>query len=112
MSVKFVGVLTGAVMRSGRVRRLPPALLGVDSERGLVSARTPEDLWEGRYLTPERTRENRVREVRYYRDRSELGYPVPDWFHETTAAYADTSGAVHSPTATVCDLDGEFICGG
>lgn len=111
-TVTYVGELEGAVLRSGRLFRVPAVAMGIDSELGLVTAPTEADLMARRFLVLDRERAKQVAELRYYRDRRAMGHPVLDWFHETRRTLIDSTGAVHSPSARLCDLDGDFLCGG
>lgn len=111
-SPRYVGILQGGVLRSGRFLATPPVLLGVDDERGLVSAPTVDDMRRRRYLELDHDRARKAVEVRYYRDRRTMGHPVTEWFHDVRRTLIDPTGAVLSPSARLCAIDGDFICGG
>lgn len=111
-STTYVGELEGAVLRSGRLLETPLVAMGIDDELGLVTALTRADLHARRFLVLDRSQARKAIELRYYRDRRAMGHPIPDWFHETRRTLIDPTGAVHSPSMRLCDLDGDFLCGG
>ena len=108
----YIGVLDGAKLRNGRTLRTPRVQLAHVQGRGLVTAATLADLDARRFLALDRSRAHQAAEVHYYRDRTRMGHPIPEWFHETEATLITPTGAVSSPTAQVCDIAGDFICGG
>jgi len=82
--------------------------IGVGDGVGLVSARSRRELVAGAWLPLDGRLE--PIDCLWYRRRRPTS---DDWYHDLRGAVVDMdSGAVYAPRALVCDIPGDFICGG
>lgn len=107
MSATYIGQCYLVRTESGELLTAR-CVLGVDRRRGLVSAVSRDALDSGRYLE---SKVGLVRINRLWYSRRRGG--VRDWYHDVdNAFFSRATGAVSAGRATVCDVEGDFICGG